>query len=90
MCAGQKIAVEVKSFLNLSLLYDFYEALGQFKFYWYALRKFEPDRKLFLALSVDIYSEFFDAPFIGEVSKSERLSILVFDIKQEIITQWIK
>lgn len=25
---SEKIAVEVKSFLNLSLLYDFYEALG--------------------------------------------------------------
>ena len=34
---NEKIAVEIKSFLNLSHLHDFYEALGQFKFYWYAL-----------------------------------------------------
>ena len=87
---NEKIAVEVKSFLNLSLLYDFYEALGQFKFYWFALRKFEPDRKLFLAVSVDIYAEFFDDPFISELSESEHLKILVFDIEIEAITQRIK
>ncbi|HRI61235.1 MAG TPA: element excision factor XisH family protein [Saprospiraceae bacterium] len=87
---NEKIAVEVKSFLNLSLLYDFYEALGQFKFYWYALQKFEPDRKLFLAVSTDVYSEFFDDPFIREVSESENLHTLVFDIEKETIAQWIR
>lgn len=87
---AEKIAVEVKSFLNLSLLHDFYEALGQFKFYWFALRKSEPERKLFLAVSVDIYSEFFDDPFIIELMDSEHLHILVFDINKEIITKWIK
>lgn len=76
--------------MNLSILYDFYEALGQFKFYWFALRKVEPDRKLFLAVSVDIYSEFFDDPFISELTESEHLKILVFDIEKEAITQWIK
>lgn len=80
----------VKNFLNLSLLHDFYEALGQFKFYWFALRKSEPERKLFLAVSVDIYSEFFDDPFIIELMDSEHLHILVFDINKEIITKWIK
>lgn len=77
---GEKIAVEIKSFLNISLLYDFYGVLGQFKFYWFPLHKVEPDRKLFLAVSSDIYSEFFDDPFIREISEFENLHILIFDI----------
>lgn len=86
----EKIAIEIKSFLNVSLLYDFYQALGQFKFYWFALHKVEPNRKLFLAVSADIYSEFFDDPFIREISEFENLHILVFDIEKETIIQWIK
>jgi len=85
----QKIAVEVKSFLNISQLYDFYEALGQFKFYWFALNKTEPERVLFLAVSTDIYAEFFDDPFIRELTTTERVKILVFDIETEAIALWI-
>ncbi len=86
----QKIAVEVKSFLNLSQLYDFYEALGQFKFYWHALQKFDPERILFLAVSTDVFQEFFDDPFIREISESENLNTIVFNIQDETIEKWIK
>ncbi len=85
----KRIAVEIKSFINVSQLYDFYEALGQFKFYWHALRKNEPDRILYLAVSTDLFSEFFDDQFIEEVRKAENLLILVFDIEREIVAKWI-
>jgi XisH protein len=85
-----KIAVEVKNFINLSQLHDFYEALGQFKFYWHALQKVEPERSLFLAISTDIYSEFFDDAFVQEVASLERLKIIVFNIEKESIVKWIK
>lgn len=46
----ERIAVEVKSFLNLSALTDLYDAYGQFEIYRRLLSKVEPNRRLYLAL----------------------------------------
>ena len=64
---GEKIAVEVKSFIGVSTLHDFYEALGQFNFYQYALEKKMPERSLFLAAPDDTFEEFFKEEFISEL-----------------------
>jgi len=58
---GQKIAVEVKSFLGASTLSEFHTALGQCLNYSYALEDTEPDRTLYLAVPVSIYDNFFVA-----------------------------
>lgn len=42
---GDKIAVEIKSFIGRSNVSDFHTALGQFINYQLALEEFEPDRK---------------------------------------------
>ena len=47
--AGEKIAVEIKSFLNPSAITDFYGALGQFLSYRLALKATEPERVLDLS-----------------------------------------
>jgi hypothetical protein len=47
---GEKIAVEVKSFLGQSTISDFHLALGQFINYRLLLREIEPDRGLYLAI----------------------------------------
>ena len=44
----EKIAIEIKSFLGLSQIHDFYKALGQFNYYSLALEEQEPDRTLFI------------------------------------------
>lgn len=56
--AGQKIAVEIKSFLGPSNISEFYVALGQSLTYRSALKKKQPDRILYLAISSDIYEVF--------------------------------
>ena len=53
--AEQKIAIEIKSFLNTSAITDFHSALGQFLNYRLALQMSEPDRVLYLAVPVDTY-----------------------------------
>lgn len=55
----QKIAVEIKSFLNPSAITDFYGALGQFLSYRLVLRQMEPERTLYLAVPFDLYDNFF-------------------------------
>jgi hypothetical protein len=52
---GRKIAVEIKSFLGDSTVYEFHTALGQFISYRNILEETEPDRTLYLAVPADVY-----------------------------------
>ncbi|WP_414620623.1 element excision factor XisH family protein [Calothrix sp. CCY 0018] len=87
---GEKIAVEIKSFIGVSTLQDFYLALGQFNFYQYALEKKMPERTLFLAVPDDIYEDFFQESFIQELLIRYQVKMLVYQIKKGIIEAWIK
>ena len=51
---GEKIAVEIKSFIGVSATTEFSTALGQFLKYKLALEEREPDRLLYLAIPIDI------------------------------------
>ena len=46
---GEKIAVEVKSFVSPSDIRDLENAVGQYAFYRSLLARYEPERRLFLA-----------------------------------------
>jgi hypothetical protein len=87
--AGQKIAVEIKSFLNPSTITDFYNALGQFLSYRLALEKNESDRILYLAIPLDVYESFFQFDFTQSAIQAYQIFLIVYDPSQEIITQWI-
>lgn len=86
--AGQKIAVEIKSFLGTSEISEFYIALGQTLIYRSALRRKFPDRVLYLAISEDIYQDFFIRPFIQEVIAEHRLKLLIFAPITEEVLLW--
>ncbi|MEO9123980.1 MAG: XisH family protein [Microcoleus sp.] len=86
--AGQKIAVEIKSFLGASEVNEFHSALGQFLNYRLALSLKEPERILYLAVSSDIYDEFFSRRFIQRVIAEHQLKLLIFNAQQEEIVQW--
>ena len=59
----EKIAIEVKSFLNPSTMTDFYGAMGQFLTCRLALRRKQPERTLYLAVPKDSYDVFFRSDF---------------------------
>ncbi|HBE19246.1 MAG TPA: fatty-acid oxidation protein subunit alpha [Cyanobacteria bacterium UBA11149] len=88
--AGQKIAVEVKSFTGASVVSEFHTALGQFLNYRSALRKKLPERILYLAVSFDIYDDFFQSSFIQEIIAEHQVKLLVFEPQKEEIVLWIK
>lgn len=85
---GQKIAIEIKSFLSQSLIREFHLALGQTLNYRTALRKKEPDRVLYLAISDDVYDEFFTNEFIQEAITEHKLKLLIFSIETQEIVLW--
>ncbi len=85
---GNKIAIEIKSFISPSLVYEFHTALGQFINYRTALQAKEPERQLYLAIPEDTYKAFFTLPFIQIIIKQQQLNLIVYNIKQEVIVQW--
>ncbi len=87
---GQKIAVEVKSFLERSsAISEFHTALGQFINYRGALRRRQPERILYLAVPLTTYKTFFQLDFPQEMIAENQLKMLIYDVEQEVIFQWI-
>lgn len=86
---GQKIAVEVKSFVSNSPIADLEKALGQYILYHDILQQLEPNRRLYLAIRQETYSELFQEPVGKILLENQRLCLLVFDSEQEIILKWI-
>jgi hypothetical protein len=85
----QKIAVEVKSFLGPSEVKDLQQALGQFILYHDLLAISDPERTLYLAVSLEVYREIFEEPIGMVLLENQRLRLIVFDPHQEVLLQWI-
>jgi len=89
--AGEKIAVEVKSFLDKSIIHTFHEAMGQYLDYRSALRVVEPERIVYLAIPTHIFHhEVFQDWFIQKRLQEENAKLIVFDSITNSIEKWIK
>lgn len=84
----QKIAVEIKSFTAPSAINEFHGAVGQYINYRYALEDTEPDRVLYLAVSLNIYNDFFSLSFIRSIVQRSQINLLVYDAEKEEIERW--
>ncbi len=87
---GEKVAIEVKSFLGLSDVDQFEDALGQYLLYKPALLEKEPERTLYLALPISFYNSLFDDSYFQKIAQLYDLKMLIFDEKSEIISEWKK
>ncbi|NEO78140.1 XisH family protein [Moorena sp. SIO4G3] len=85
----EKIAVEVKSFIGSSTIYEFYLAVGQCLSYRIALKAQQPERKLYLAVPTYTYEEFFRRPFAKQTIQESKINLLVYEPNQEVILKWI-
>lgn len=86
---GQKIAVEVKSFISPSPVKDLQNALGQYILYAELLAITEPDRILYLAIREEIYVDFFSEPIVQIVLANHPIKLIIFDPIEEVIVKWI-
>lgn len=84
----QKIAVEVKSFIGVSAISEFHTAVGQFLNYRVALEQKDSERLLYLAISKDIYQEFFIDSFIQSVLERYKIKLFVFHVQKQEIVLW--
>jgi hypothetical protein len=85
----EKIAVEVKSFINPSAISEFHTAVGQYLNYRRALRSQEPNRILYLAVPSQTYDEFFRLRFIQEGVQEYQICLIVYEVEDRSILQWI-
>ena len=86
---GQKLVVEVKSFIGASKIQDLKEALGQYDIYRYLLEETAPERKLYIAISKSTYNTFLKQDVIQLILSKHQLPMIIVDIEIEEITQWI-
>jgi hypothetical protein len=86
---GQKIAVEIKSFLGVSEVTELERAIGQYIIYRFVLQRQDPDRTLFLALPVDAYESLFNEEDERDLAKGNDLRLIVFDPENGDIVEWI-
>jgi XisH protein len=85
---GIKIAVEVKSFLAISFVYEFHRILGQMLNYMLGIEDFEPDRLLYLAVPQKIYKDYFSLNFVQKAIKRFKIRLLIFDEETQTIIKW--
>jgi hypothetical protein len=87
---GSKIAIEFKSFLSPSPVNDLENALGQYILYRDALKRSQPERILYLAISDEVYLDFFQEEIAQMVVENHQIKLIIFDAKKAEVVKWIE
>ena len=87
---GCKIAVEIKSFLSPSPVNDLENALGHYILYRDGLKRSQPDRLLYLAITDEVYLDFFQEEIAQMVVENQHLKLLIFDANKAEVVKWIE
>jgi XisH protein len=87
---GEKIAIEIKSFIGVSATTEFSTALGQFLKYQLALEEEQPDRTLYLAIPLDADRSFFSLELPRRLVERYRVKLIVYEPEDEEIVRWQK
>jgi len=86
---GQKILVEVKSFLGRSFIHDLEQAVGQYVVYRDILLETASNFQLYLAITQGIYKSFFQRQLTQMIINRNLVKLLIVDAESEVIVQWI-
>jgi hypothetical protein len=86
----QRIVVEIKSFLGRSPMRELETAIGQYIVYRTFLKQRSIPCPVYIAISSRIYESFFRQRSIRTVTEENAIFLIVVDVKQEVILQWIQ
>jgi hypothetical protein len=86
---GQKLVVEVKSFVGASKIQDLKEALGQYDIYRYLIEETAPERKLYMAISETAYKTFFIQDVAQLIINKHQLPVIIVNVDTEEVVKWI-
>lgn len=85
----EAIAVEIKSFRSASDIKDLEDALGQFILYRQLLKRYDPSRKLYLAIPDNVRISVFEEEAGQVLIEDGLIQIISVDIVTETIVSWI-
>ncbi len=68
---------------------DFETALGQYILYRNLINLTQPEYQIYLAIKDSIYENFFKINSILDITKINQLLLIIVDMEQEEILQWI-
>lgn len=85
----EKIAVEIKTFANDSVMFAFHVAIGQFINYQVVLENLQPYRSLYLAVPQEIYETFFESLLAKTVIQKHQIRLIIYDLENEVIVEWL-
>lgn len=84
------VVMEVKCFLNpKSDLTELYSALGQYQYYRVNLRRHGIALPLYLAIPDEAYQRFLEKPSFIDTFNETQVKLLIVNVANEEITQWI-
>lgn len=89
MKEGRKIAVEIKSFVGLSMMDDLEKAIGQYGLYSALLSETEPEREVYLAVSEAVFVNLLDSVGGWVVIRKLSLKIIVVALERQEVVKWI-
>jgi hypothetical protein len=87
---GERIAVEIKSFVGASEIADLEQALGQYLLYRSLLQRKEPARTMILAVPLETFESILSTDLGRVVREDYALALLVFDPDGKVIRQWLR
>lgn len=87
---GQRIAVEIKSFIGQSPMNDLENAMGQYMVYAGILSDVDATRKLYLAISSVIHDQMLQVKAFQRMRELHRLPLLIVRVSSEEIAEWIE
>ncbi len=85
---GEKIIVEIKSFIGVSAIQEFKLALGQYMLYLVVLKRTYPQYRLFTAVSHLTYETIFQRDVIQLALQEYQIPLIIINIKQEEVVAW--
>lgn len=87
--AARRIIVEVKSFVGISFIHQFQQAIGQYSMYRDAIELNGLDYEVYLAVSQEAYEDNFRQTAVQHSIEKHDLKLVVVDVDEEQVIVWI-
>ncbi len=83
------LVIEIKEFASVSPMHRLEQALGQYQVYRSYLRQIAPEERLYLAVDKVSYEPLFARKSFKRIVDDYDLALLVVDVPNKEISQWI-
>lgn len=84
----KRIAVEVKNFINPSLVHEFMKSTGQYVSYETVVLKKHINRQMFLAMPYYVFDKLKKFDFVNDIIERFHIKLILYNPITETIEEW--